>query len=221
MLERKKGKLGLHHRISWLLVLGIFYMLCMVQTAIAAPIEVSYYYEEVCASCDGTKEFYELYNRVFSSEDKKTFEAKISTYNVFMDSCRVQYEDVKEQLQIPSGTNLPVLVVGDQWISGHENMEAQIRDLLMNREAEEIDTEKEDLAAETTTVVSSEEDDGRFWQDLYPAIKEAKLPVVVLFSTNNCEDCQSVKNWFASQELSVHLIEYNIIDNNCLSKYRF
>ena len=33
-----------------------------------------------------------------SSEDKKAFEAKISTYNVFMDSCRVQYEDVKEQL---------------------------------------------------------------------------------------------------------------------------
>ena len=111
MIELKKGKLGLHHRISWILVLSMFYMLFVVQTVIAAPIEVSYYYEEVCASCDGTKEFYELYNRVFTSEDKQTFEAKISTYNVFMDSCRVQYEDVKEQLQIPSGTSLPILVV--------------------------------------------------------------------------------------------------------------
>ena len=220
MIEKKKGKSCLHDRIGHILGLSILYMFCMIQTVIAAPVEVSYYYEEVCASCDGTKEFYELYNRVFSTDDKKTFEAKISTYNVFMDSCRAQYEDIKDELQIPAGTSLPVLVVEDQWISGHENMEAQIRDLLMNREEEEIETEKEDLAAETTTIVSSEEDDSRFWQDLYPAIKEAKLPAVVLFSTNNCEDCQSVKNWFASQELSVQLIEYNIIEDDCLRELK-
>ena len=84
----------------------------------------------------------------------------------------------------------------------------------------QIETEKEDLAAETTTIVSSEEDDSRFWQELYPAIIEAKLPAVVLFSTNNCEDCQSVKNWFASQELSVQLIEYNIIEDDCLRELK-
>ena len=51
-------------------------------------------------------------------------------------------------------------------------------------------------------------------------IKEAELPVAVLFSTNNCEDCQSVKNWFASQELSVQLVEYNIIEDNCLRELK-
>ncbi|MBQ5867734.1 MAG: hypothetical protein IIW68_00170, partial [Lachnospiraceae bacterium] len=80
MIEKKKGKSCLHDRIGHILGLSILYMFCMIQTVIAAPGEVSYYYEEVCASCDGTKEFYELYNRVFSTDDKKTFEAKISTY---------------------------------------------------------------------------------------------------------------------------------------------
>ncbi len=219
MLEKKKGKSGWHYRICRIMVLSILWMICMVQTVVAAPIEVSYYYEEVCASCDGTKEFYELYNRVFSSEDKKTFEAKISTFNVFMDSCRVQYEEVKDHLQIPTGTSLPVLVVEDQWISGHENMEAQLRDLLMNRGTAEMESQKDNLV-QAATEVDREEEKGKFWQDIYSVIEKAELPAVILFSTNNCEDCQSVKNWFASQELSVQLIEYNIIEYNCLNELK-
>ena len=87
MLEQKKMRSGKWNKF-YILVISVFLcMFCMLQTVSAAePIEVSYYYEEVCASCDGTKDFYELYNRVFSLEDKQTFKAKISTYNVFMDS---------------------------------------------------------------------------------------------------------------------------------------
>ena len=120
-------------RLFLAVLCSILCLFGMVQTVFAAgPIKIAYYYEEVCASCDGTKDFFELYNRVISSDDKKLFQAEIATYNVFMDSCKEQYEDVKKELEIPSGTSLPVLVIGDTWISGHENMEAQMRDVIMN-----------------------------------------------------------------------------------------
>ena len=202
MLERKNTNLRYLYRM---LVLCVWCVISMVQTVAAAePIEVSYYYEEVCASCDGTKDFFELYNQVFSSEDKKTFEAKISTYNVFMDSCKEQYEDVREELQIPAGTSLPVLVIDGQWISGHENMEKQMRDLLMNRQSGDAGSaEAADITVEAE--VMEEKSNHEFWTELYDRIDGAKNPVVVLFSTNHCEDCQSLKKWFSEQELSIQL----------------
>lgn len=217
MLERKNTNLRYLYRM---LVLCVWCVISMVQTVAAAePIEVSYYYEEVCASCDGTKDFFELYNQVFSSEDKKTFEAKISTYNVFMDSCKEQYEDVKEELQIPAGTSLPVLVIDGQWISGHENMEKQMRDLLMNRQNGDVGSaETADITVEAE--VMEEKSNHGFWTELYDMIDGAKNPVVVLFSTNHCEDCQSVKKWFSEQELSIQLVEYNIIENECLDELK-
>lgn len=219
MLEQKKRRLGNESKFHKFVLLVLLCMVCMVQTVIAAePIEISYYYEEVCASCDGTKDFYELYNRVFSSEDKQTFEAKISTYNVFMDSCRTQYEDVKKELQIPSGVSLPVLIVDGTWISGHDNMQAQMRELLMNRETVE---QTESISLQFTDNVDGEKDKySTFWPELERTIEASKLPVVVLFSTNNCEDCHFVKTWFSEHELAVQLVEYNIIEDECLNELK-
>jgi len=220
MLGQKKRKVDLFRKIYRVFVLSVLWVVCMMQTVVAAePIKVSYYYEEVCASCDGTKDFFELYNRVFSSEDKKTFEAQISTYNVFMDSCKVQYEEVKESLQIPAGTGLPVLVIGDQWISGHESMENQLRDILMNQKQAEIKTEESEHVSSAAESAGAEEKK-EFWLELYDAIEDAELPVVVLFSTNHCEDCQAVKTWFSEQELSIQLMEYNIIEDDCLDELK-
>ena len=138
MLEEKKTKMRCFSRISISTLFAILLVFCLAQPVFATgKISVSYYYEEVCASCDGTKDFFELYNRVISAEDKKQFQAEIATYNVFMDSCKVRYEEVKKDLQIPSGTSLPVLIVGDTWISGHDNMEAQMREVLLSAEPEE------------------------------------------------------------------------------------
>lgn len=195
----------------------------------AEPVKVSYYYEEVCASCDGTKDFFELYNRVISAEDKTQFEAEIATYNVFMDSCRVQYEAEKEKLGIPSGTSLPILVIGDQWLSGHEAMEAQMRDILLHGAGSEIrieDTAETTIeSAETAAVgaVESEkmdEQNSSFWNEIQKEIESADLPVILLFSTNGCEDCEAVKEWFAEHELSAQILEYNIIEKECLRELK-
>lgn len=219
MLENENRNPVRIHRCFPIVFACFLCILLFAQTVMAAePVSIAYYYEEVCASCDGTKEFFELYNRAISSEDKKLFQSEISTYNVFMDSCREQYEEVKRELEIPSEISLPVLVIGDQWISGHENMEAQIRDILVgDRTAETVIIEETGITVESTKTDSANEE---FWSNLETKIKNAQMPVVLLFSTNGCEDCNSVKTWFSAQEMSLQILEYNIIEEECLDELK-
>ncbi len=251
MTQRKK-RYGL---IGFLGLMAMIYMIVCPQMSYAAgKIRISYYYEEVCASCDGTKDFFELYNRVISSEDKKTFQAEIATYNTFMDSCMVQYEEVVKELGIPSGTSLPVLVVGDQWISGHEDMEAQMREVILSAESVEEESEgasadvnsqndsKEDAAGmlgkddekenagQSVGTVLEKNDNGAgseleisaFWAEVTADIDSSDAPVVVLFSTNGCDDCNAVKNWFEENKntLNCEVLEYNIIEKECLTELK-
>ena len=234
-----------HSMLALFIILISLFCICIGPCPVfaAGPIKVSYYYEEVCASCDGTKEFFELYNRVISSEDKKHFQAEIATYNVFMDSCRVQYENVKKELEIPSGTGLPVIVIEDQWISGHDNMEAQMREILLAAKPSEDEDEKPEVGnTETgnTEIVNAEnatektdhtelpvsEESGQtdinpeFLDSLQAEVQSSKLPVAVLFSTNGCEDCNFVKEWFSDHELSLQILEYNIIEDECLGELK-
>ena len=203
-MPEKKNRFFSLRLISMVALLCTF--LCVQTAAAAEPIRISYYYEEVCASCDGTKEFFEMYNRVISYEEKQLFQAEISTYNVFMESCREKYEGVKKELDIPSGTSLPVLIIEDQWISGLDNIEAQIHDILVNEET--IDSENA----------------GNFFEELKTAVEtEMKQgTVAVLFSTNGCEDCNAVKEWYEKnkEELDCTFLEYNIIENNCLTELK-
>lgn len=227
------GKIEKNDRMSrrFCVVLTLFLALICVgyptKTVFAAEaIPVSYYYEEVCASCDGTKEFFELYQRVISAEDKTHFEAEIATYNVFMDSCREKYESVKEKLQIPSGTSLPVLVIGNQWISGHENMEAQMREILLQYGSEQeadLSVEGTDLAKEqeiTEAQAKQQEEASAFWAEIQEELAVSASPAVLLFSTNGCEDCEAVEQWFEDQKLPVQVLEYNIIEKECLRELK-
>lgn len=226
---KPKKRRGIHVAcLTWLFALTVF-----IQSVYASgPIPVSYYYEEVCASCDGTKEFFELYNRAVSSEDKKLFQTKISTYNVFMDSCRVLYEEEKQKLDIPAGTSLPVLIIGDQWISGHDAMEAQVREILLSlAESGEYDIENESETAfsngigqtDSNTDVTEEfetKTDQAFWDELIEKIRNSNEPAVLLFSTNGCDDCETVKQWFSQNGTSCYVLEYNIIEKECLNELK-
>lgn len=222
MPREKKNKFVKMRLVSMVFLLCLFF----VQTAMAAePIQISYYYEEVCASCDGTKEFFELYNRVISSEEKQLFEAEISTYNVFMESCKEKYEEVKKELEIPAGTSLPVLIVEDQWISGLENIEAELHDILINEqtvmhESGENGSDPENIGnAEATESAGTAAD---FFAVLDETLKNSNGNVAVLFSTNGCEDCNAVKEWYQEnrESLNCEILEYNIIENDCLEELK-
>lgn len=236
ILHKMRDRIRLTVMVMFGLVL-MFQNVCTVQAA--EPLKVAYYYEEVCASCDGTKEFFELYNRVISPEDKQNFQAEIATYNVFMDSCREQYEAVKKELMIPSETDLPVLVIEEQWISGHDNMEAQMRDILLNKGSavqgtegngsgssiEETDAKADteaDASEDVKTGPETASEERLFWTEVNQAVAENAKPSVLLFSTNGCDDCDSVKQWFEDykKEADFEVLEYNIIEHECLQELK-
>lgn len=91
------------------------------------PLQVAFYYENVCASCEGDADFFALYNKCLSPEEKEELNVEIATYNVFMDFCRERYKKESERLGIPRETSLPVLVIGEQWYSGYKDMEEALR----------------------------------------------------------------------------------------------
>lgn len=94
-------------------------------------VQVEFYYENVCASCEGDADFYALYNRCISPEEKKGLNVEILTYNVFMDSCKERFRQQSDRLGIPEGTSLPVLIIGDEWLAGYEEMEESLHRILV------------------------------------------------------------------------------------------
>lgn len=94
-------------------------------------LQIEFYYENVCASCEGDADFYALYNRCISPEEKEGLQVETATYNVFMDSCRERYEERAERLGIPEGTSMPVLIIGDRWFAGYGEMEESLHRVLV------------------------------------------------------------------------------------------
>lgn len=95
------------------------------------PLRIEFYYENVCASCEGDADFFAMYNKCISPEEKEGLNVEIATYNVFMDSCKERYEKAAERFGIPRDTSLPVLVIGEQWFGGYEAMEEALQRILV------------------------------------------------------------------------------------------
>lgn len=134
--EERMGGTGIWARTGNLFLLFFVsaFLLCL--TACGAeeePLQIAFYYENVCASCEGDADFYALYNRCISQEEKESLNVEIATYNVFMDSCKERYEKEAERLEIPQGTSMPVLIIGDQWFGGYTNMEEALHRVLIEK----------------------------------------------------------------------------------------
>lgn len=208
---------------SLLSAAGIFLFLFLgwvpLQSLGKEAFSVEFYYENVCASCNGDADFFQLYEDCLSQDEKDALQGKTTTYNVFLDSCRERYDKQARELDIPEGTPLPVLIVNGEWASGLAQMEpllhqaAQLADnAVFDRsqvqEAEDIDNK---------TVLSKEEI--RLFEQLETLLLESQKPVLLLFTTEACEDCESVKDWLNLQPeiAKTELLEYNIIKDPCLN----
>lgn len=201
-------------QIMILLAVSLIYLGFSVEVKAEEKTTLYYFYEEVCATCDGTKEFYELYDRVITPEEKKTLQLEIILNNVFMESCKQIYNQMCEELQIPAGTNLPVVIINDQWISGMSEIESQLHDVLLEQ-ASVVHME----TTENTEAEKTETADADWIEQLIKKVENSTESVLLLFTTNACEDCESVKQWIAEQGMSLEctILEANIIEENCLN----
>lgn len=234
---RKKGRLGvaagLFLVLAGMLVSGSFGF----RSRGAEPEQIEYYYENVCASCDGTKDFYSLFQERLSKEEQKALQGRTAAYNVFLDSCREQYEERVRELEIPKGTSLPVLIVGSRWVSGLEQMEELLREAAkesaahsgpaeggLSGEGQQKDSSGEKKESKYNDLQHVGERDGNqeeiaLAKRLEAKLQESQTPVVLLFTTEACEDCEKVKEWLDEQQelTGGRVLEYNIIKEPCLN----
>lgn len=199
-----------------LLFFGVFFLVRgSAEQGEEEPRRVEFYYMEVCASCDGTEEFYEIYERLFSAEERRQQHVEIAAYNVFLESNEAHYEQAAEQLGIPDGTSMPVLVVDGRWVSGYDEIEESMRELLM--------ADGSGQGSDTARQPSEEQDD-----QPDPAASQARQAireiqgeeetVLLLFTTNACQECQRVKEWMEEQKWleNRRILEYNIAEDDGL-----
>ena len=167
----------------------------------AEPYRVEFFYENVCASCEGDAEFYELYEQCLSAEERERLHGNVVTYNVFHDSARKYYNSRREQLCIPDGTFLPVLIVGDRWVSGMDQME-ELLSLAAGQDPEESAGSAERGDPEESGAGSAEPagagrnaavpdqglEETSLAGQLAERLAERDVPTAVLFVTEACED---------------------------------
>lgn len=185
----------------------------------AEPVELCFYYENVCATCQGDADFIKLLQQCVSGETREKLQIETFTYNVFLDSCKERYEEERSRLGIPQGTNLPVLVAGNQWVSGYEEIEALLLRLEEEGDAflEENNIEKEDTQAKDVSQDKDERDVLlKQLSELEDRVERADAPVWILFTTNSCDACSEVKEWLSQNDGRSQVLEYNIIEDDCL-----
>lgn len=189
-------------------------------------VNVEFFYENVCATCEGDADFYTIYKESITAKDRESLDTEVRTYNVFLDSCEEYYDAVKAEVGIPEGTDLPVLVIGNEWISGYDRMGEFLQEQLLgqasNQGKQDSDALQEMLPGEKESAITDgsekREDTEKKIEEIIEQIQENESRVFLLFTTNSCEDCEQVEGWIRANEDSLDgvILAYNIIEDNCL-----
>lgn len=189
-------------------------------------LKIEFYYENVCASCDGTVDFYKLYES-YTTGAQEVEKTEIFTYNVFLDSCKSHYEQTRERLGIPKEVSLPVMVIGEEWVSGYDGMATLLAEILMVEETDysektqDIEKSPENEAALTEDEVVLAKDETSLQVQVEELVRELngrEEAVLLLFTTEACNDCEEVKEWLGKNAETINgkLLECNIIEDSYL-----
>lgn len=186
---------------------------------------LQFFFENVCASCHEEDDFYDLFNRVITKEEKQNLSYEIRTYNVFRSADMEVYEKELEKTgKTKEQAPLPVLLVDGQWISGYATIEAQLHDVLLeNKVVADADASETDTSGEAqseTVSVTRQLQTLLDTEELNSLSKDS--PVILLFSTYSCTDCQSAKEYLdeLQKEVSFSVTELNVSEGNNLEIFK-
>jgi cytochrome c biogenesis protein CcdA/glutaredoxin len=200
--------------------MGLSEKVCL---AAETPHSLQFFFQNVCASCHEEDDFYELFNRVISKEEKQELSYEIRTYNVFRSADMEVYEEkLAEYNMTRSDIELPVLLVDGQWISSYDKIEEELHDVLLENAVvspiEENASSEENVSSEETDAFSEAWDSlSEQWNDL-----SDDAPAILLFSTYSCSDCESAKEYLAQleEQATVSVLELNVSEGNNLEIFK-
>ena len=188
---------------------------------------LQFFFENVCASCHEEDEFYQLFNRCISKEEKQELSYEIRTYNVFQDADMQAYEKaLAENGRSKADTELPVLLIDGKWISGYENMEKELHGVLLGESGsgEENDKQEErqkDEAENGHTIEKTDSVQAILQSDIWEVLSK-KDTGILFFDTYSCTDCKEAGEYLAElqNELEFGEIEINVSEGENLALFK-
>ena len=192
-----------------------------------------FFFENVCASCHEEDDFYDLFNRCVTAEEKASISYDIRTYNVFKSADEEVYEKtLKENGKEKGDVTLPVLYIDGQWLSGYDKIEQELHGVLFEEEnsagASEMNTEKNLTAGENPEGQSEYTEETGETAEASSEITlpvlgaEGKDPAVLLFTTYSCNDCEEIKEYLKELQESENfaLTEVNVAEGENIRLFK-
>lgn len=192
----------------------------------AGVCRLEYYYSNVCASCHPEEDFYAIAAEQIS-DLKEDYPYEIYAYNTFHIEDKERFLARVDELGLSAEeVSLPVLVIGEQYLSGLEDIESGIRPAFEAFAKEAAAGETADNSLPENTDEAERVTAANWEQRLYEVLSEDTEDdsVLLFFSTLSCDDCVRAKEYLDSlgetvtladgsrSRLKIH--EFNIIEED-------
>ena len=183
--------------------------LCMA-TAIAQEetlpknIELYYFYDNLCASCDGTEAF-DAAAQTELADVRELYPYDIYRINVFKAEGKQRFESLCAEMGMDSGTiTLPVLFAGGRVFQGDETIKNNLREAFL--------VAGEDLFINERIYTPGTKKTGSALFEDYPV--DPSAITVVYFYRLVCEECQQVAPIIDALEGSAQVLRINTRSGN-------
>jgi thiol-disulfide isomerase/thioredoxin len=176
-------------------------------------IDLYYFYEELCQSCDGTEEFRAIAEKELSGV-RDRYPYAVQTLNVFLAGNRNFYEEMTDAMGLDRETlELPLLIAGGRVLQGNERIADNLREAFLSA--------GEDLFVYKRVYNPGEKKTGdRLFEDY--GIRRDHLSLVYFYRIT-CEECEKVRPFIDSlpeaipvdgRELPLDIIRINTRSGN-------
>ena len=169
-------------------------------------IQLVYFYENVCSSCDPEGDFLKLYYDLIGSE-KDDMEVNFLMYNVFHESGADKAKQYFSDYKVPKDEQYtPAVFIGDDYLIGEDVIQEHLREAFLETKKDLFSV----ISDESDTVSGDKQDTGtNINQNDYDDQRVNGL--VVYFYTTACNECNETAAYFHSIENRFSkLKKYNI-----------
>lgn len=194
---------------------------------------IYFFHDNPCESCHEEDYFIDIVKRQLLPH-KEEYPYEFQVYSTMQTQGREKYLSMLEELSIgETKISCPVMIIGDKLVSGYEEIEAEIfnlvKDKYLSLEAELGDSNSNSTSNDNCTSNNSDGTDGNSHNNNIIAGNnhnntsirngesslDAILPNVdsyILFTTFSCPQCEKVKKEIKNNKFPVFIQEVNIIE---------
>lgn len=164
-------------------------------SAAANTVDVYYFFDNPCASCDEEKKFSDMAAKAFKGIEKNT-PYRIFNYNLFNQSNMNTFEKVCEKFNIlPEKRILPMVLINGGYLTGKDNIEKNLKTFFT-----EITTSSKPNYHFSINEEELPEYKNTTSQKIAPQSIDPNNSYFIYFHTVSCEDCHRTETFLSSLE---------------------